>query len=59
MTGLPAALLSVAVIAAFALTAGGTYLLVAKKHRKQGVLMLVCAAVLAANVLIWALPSPG
>ena len=53
MTGLIATILSVAVLAAFALLAGGAYLLIKRKDGKQGVLMLVAAAVLFANVLIW------
>ena len=54
MTGLDSALLSIAVLAAFALAAGGTWLLVKRGERKQGVLMIVAALVLFANVLIWA-----
>jgi LPXTG-motif cell wall-anchored protein len=53
MTGFPAALLSILVLAAFALVAGAAYLLVKRKERKQGLLMLVAAAVLFGNVLIW------
>jgi high-affinity Fe2+/Pb2+ permease len=49
------AALSLAMIAAFALTAGGAYLLIKRRERKQGVLMLLAAAVLFANVLIWTL----
>jgi high-affinity Fe2+/Pb2+ permease len=49
------AALSLAMIAAFALTGGGTYLLIRRKEGKQGVLMLMAAAVLFANVLIWTL----
>ena len=55
MTGMPAALLSILVLAAFALVAGGAYLLIKRKERKQGVLMLIAAAVLFGNVLIWTL----
>lgn len=47
--------LSLAVIAAFALTGGGAYLLVRRGERKQGTLMLLAAAILFANVLIWTL----
>ena len=47
--------LSLAVLAAAALTAGGIGLIVRGGDRKRGVLMLAAAAVLAANVLIWAL----
>lgn len=53
MTGFPAALLSVLVLAAFALIAGALYLLIKRKERKQGILMLVAAAVMFGNVLIW------
>lgn len=49
------AALSLAMIAAFALSVGGAYLLIKRRHGKQGVLMLVAAAVLFANVLIWTL----
>ena len=47
--------LSLAMIAAFALTGGGAWLLLKRKERKQGVLMLLAAAILFANVLIWTL----
>ncbi|HEY0113331.1 MAG TPA: hypothetical protein VGB59_09310 [Allosphingosinicella sp.] len=53
-----AALLSIAVIAAFALFGGGLWLLFKRQERKQGLLMLLAALVLLANVLIWALPAP-
>ena len=53
MTGFGATLLSIAVLAAFALIAGGLYLLIKRRERKQGVLMLVAAAVLFGNVLVW------
>ncbi|HYE29139.1 MAG TPA: hypothetical protein VEA61_13045 [Allosphingosinicella sp.] len=55
MTGLGATLLSIAVLAAFALTGGGLYLLVKRRERKQGLLMLVAAMVLFGNVLVWTL----
>jgi len=47
--------LSLAVIASFALAAGGLYFLLKRRERKQGMLMLVAALVLFANVLIWTL----
>jgi high-affinity Fe2+/Pb2+ permease len=47
--------LSLAVIASFALVAGGSYLLLKRRERKQGILMLIAAFVLFANVLIWTL----
>ena len=49
------AALSLAMIAAFALTGGGAWLMLRGRHRRQGVLMLLAAAVLFANVLIWTL----
>ncbi len=53
MTGIIATTLSIAVLASFALVAGGAYLLIKRKERKQGILMLIAAAVLFGNVLIW------
>ena len=50
--------LSIAVLAAFALTIGGLFLLIKRKETKQGLLMLLCAAVFFVNVLIWTLPTP-
>jgi hypothetical protein len=45
--------LSLAILAAFALAAGGLWLILKRPEAKQGALMLVMAAVLIANVLIW------
>jgi hypothetical protein len=59
VTGIASALLSLAVLAAFALLGGGAWLLVKGRNRKQGLLMLLAAFVLFANVLIWALPAPA
>jgi hypothetical protein len=56
MTGFLATLLSIAVLAAFALVAGGLWLIFKRGERKQGLLMLLASAVLAVNVLIWTLP---
>ena len=53
MTGLVSALLSIAVLAAFALVAGGLWLVLRRGERKQGGLMILAALVLFANVLIW------
>ena len=53
MTGFAATLLSILVLASFALVAGGAYLLIKRKELKQGILMLVAAAVLFGNVLVW------
>jgi hypothetical protein len=55
MTGLPAALFSIAVLAAFALVGGGLWLILRRRIFKQGVLMLIMAAVLIGNVLVWTL----
>jgi hypothetical protein len=50
------ALLSISMLAVFALVAGGGWMIAKKRNRKQGVLMLVAALVLLGNVLIWAWP---
>ncbi len=55
MTGTAALLMSVLMLAGFALLAGGLYTLARLRNRKQGLLMLVAAAVMFANVAIWAL----
>lgn len=49
-------LLSIAVLAVFALVAGGIRLIMTKRDRRKGALMLVAALVLLGNVLIWTLP---
>lgn len=53
VSGLAATLMSVAVIAAFALVAGGVTLIAKRRDRKKGALMLAAAAVLVGNLLIW------
>jgi hypothetical protein len=53
LSTLASTLLSIAVLAAFALVGGGAYLIVKRTNRLQGVLMLVMAAVLIGNVLVW------
>lgn len=55
-SGFIATLLSIAVIASFVLGAGGIWLIVKGRDRKQGLLMLAAAAVTIGNVLIWMLP---
>ena len=55
MTGASATFLSILLVAGFLLALGGIHLLVKRKDRKKGVLMLVCAAVALGNVLVWAL----
>lgn len=54
--GVGATLLSVAVIAALALTVGAVNLLRKHQDRKRAILMLVAAAVLVGNVIIWTIP---
>jgi hypothetical protein len=55
MNSFASAALSLAILAAFALAAGGVWLVAKRVNRRQGLLMLVMAAVLVANVLIWTL----
>ena len=45
--------LSLAMLAVFALVAGGVWLIAKARDRKKGALMLAAAAVLFGNVLIW------
>ena len=54
-TGLGAALLSVLMIAVFALAGGGAWLIARGRDRRKGALMLVAAAVMVGNVLVWTL----
>jgi hypothetical protein len=51
------ALLSISMLAVFALALGGGWMVVKRAEKKQGVLMLIAALVLLANVLIWAWPT--
>ena len=47
--------MALAMLAAFVLTAGGVKLALKPETRTRGVLMIVAAAVLVGNVLIWTL----
>ena len=47
--------MAIAMIAAFLLIAGGIKLITRAADRRRGLLMLVAAAVLIGNVLIWTL----
>jgi len=47
--------MALAMLAAFALTAGGLKLALNPENRSRGLLMIVAAAVLVGNVLIWTL----
>ncbi|MEH6662892.1 MAG: hypothetical protein V7679_14685 [Parasphingorhabdus sp.] len=51
-------ILSILMLAGAALLAGGIYILRKGTNRKQGLLMLVAAAVMFANVGIWTIPTP-
>ena len=44
---------AIAMLGCFACVAGGAVLIVRRRERTKGVLMLVMAAVLLANVLLW------
>ena len=53
MQGFGAVAMALAMLAAFALAIGGLRLARRSAERKRGVLMLVAAAVLVGNVLVW------
>lgn len=53
MHGFGAAAMALAMLAAFALTFAGVKLALRPDERKRGLLMIVAAAVLIGNVLIW------
>ena len=58
MTGPAALTLSLLMLAGVLLTAGGIVMLVRRRDRMRGLLMLVAGVVMFGNVAIWALP-PG
>lgn len=55
LTTIAAAAPAIAMLGMFACLIGGTVLIAKKRDVKKGVLMLVMAAVLLANVAIWTL----
>ncbi|WP_284734428.1 hypothetical protein [Sphingosinicella terrae] len=55
MTGFGAAMLGVLMIAAFLLAGGGLHLILHRKDKRKGALMLIAAAVMIGNVLVWSL----
>jgi high-affinity Fe2+/Pb2+ permease len=55
MTDVAGLAMAVAMLAAFALIFGGVKLVRRPEDRKRGVLMIVAAAVLVGNVLVWTL----
>lgn len=50
-------ILSILMLAGFALSAGGLYLLIRKREIRQGWLMLAAAMVMFVNVAIWVIPT--
>ncbi|WP_174273497.1 hypothetical protein [Sphingomonas bacterium] len=59
MSGLSPILLSLAVLADFALAFGGVRLILRGRDRIKGVLMLIAALVILGNILLWSLPLPS
>ncbi|MBB3585754.1 MULTISPECIES: hypothetical protein [unclassified Sphingomonas] len=55
LTGIAAAAPAIAMLGMFACLIGGITLIVKNHDRRKGILMLVMAAVLLANVAIWTL----
>ncbi|MBB4084787.1 hypothetical protein SAMN05216557_102333 [Sphingomonas carotinifaciens] len=53
LEGIAQAAPALAMLACFACVGGGGYLIAKRRDRTKGVLMLVMAAVLLGNVLIW------
>ncbi len=51
--------LSIAMLAAFALIASGVVLIVKRRDRQRGLLMIGVSLVLIVNVVIWVWPVPG
>ena len=50
--------LNLAMLAAAVLAGGGLYLVLGKRDRRRGLLMIGVALVLILNVAIWAWPMP-
>jgi hypothetical protein len=55
VSGIAQAAPAIAMLAAFACLIGGGVLIAKRRDVRKGVLMLVMAAVLLANVLVWTL----
>jgi hypothetical protein len=52
-SGLGAVLLSIAMLAAFALAGGGIWMIAKPRDVRKGVLMLLASLVVVGNVLVW------
>ena len=52
-SGFGAVLLSIAMLAAFALAGGGVWMIAKRRDARKGVLMLIASLVLLGNVLVW------
>lgn len=52
-SGPGAFILSILMLSAFALGAGGMWMIVKRRDMKKGALMLIAALVMLGNVLIW------
>lgn len=50
--------LSIAMLAVFLLAGGGLWMIAKRRDLKRGLLMVVAALVIAANVAIWTVPLP-
>jgi len=55
LTSIASAAPAIAMLGMFACLIGGIVLIVKRRDRKKGILMLIMAAVLLANVAIWTL----
>lgn len=53
ISGAAGALLAVAMLGGFACAIGGGWMIVKGQERRKGALLLVMAAVLVGNVLVW------
>ena len=53
---MPGTILSLLMLSGLALSGGGIYLVVKRRDRQRGLLMLAAGIVMFANVAIWAVP---
>jgi uncharacterized membrane protein len=53
---MPGTILSLLMLAGILLCSGGVYILLAKKDRLRGALMIIAGVVMFGNVAIWAVP---